>query len=454
MIRVQPDEGVTIRFGSKVPGAGMQVRDVTMDFGYGHAFTEASPEAYERLILDVLLGDPPLFPRHEEVELSWKILDPIEEFWATQGQPRAVPPRDRGGRHPPTSCSPATAAPGGVRDRRSAQHHDEQDLEDPRQDSRRRRRRRARPRADAHHLDAASATRKRPSRPPTTPRASTRCASSWSRPILRSAKSDARLDAQIRVGGDAGASEVIVVRAYGEAAHDQESLVTGLLLPDAPVVAWWPGSAPSAVSESRIGRIAQRRITDAASGADPAAALCARSASTYRPGDTDFAWTRLTLLARAARRRARPAAVRVRHGRRRSRRGRLAVDRAARRVAATAASSASRLSRSRASRTVRAASKEFDSTAPRARSSSSARWRTSRRSCSPASPTHDISLPRRSLRDCLAEELRRLDPDDLFGDVITEGVSKLGKHRRLLLDDSRMSQRSSGHCALREERTR
>ncbi|NCT89770.1 glucose-6-phosphate dehydrogenase [Cellulomonas sp. APG4] len=87
VIRVQPDEGVTIRFGSKVPGTAMEVRDVTMDFGYGHSFTESSPEAYERLILDVLLGDPPLFPRHEEVELSWKILDPIEEFWAGQGQP-------------------------------------------------------------------------------------------------------------------------------------------------------------------------------------------------------------------------------------------------------------------------------------------------------------------------------------------------------------------------------
>src|SRR6188768_1269359 len=92
VIRVQPDEGVTIRFGSKVPGAGTQVRDVTMDFGYGHAFTEASPEAYERLILDVLLGDPPLFPRHEEVELSWKILDPIEEYWATLGQPEQYRP--------------------------------------------------------------------------------------------------------------------------------------------------------------------------------------------------------------------------------------------------------------------------------------------------------------------------------------------------------------------------
>ncbi len=84
---MQPDEGVTIRFGSKVPGPAMEVRDVTMDFGYGSAFTESSPEAYERLILDVLLGDPPLFPRHEEVELSWSILDPIEDFWATLGQP-------------------------------------------------------------------------------------------------------------------------------------------------------------------------------------------------------------------------------------------------------------------------------------------------------------------------------------------------------------------------------
>ncbi len=92
VIRVQPDEGVTMKFGSKVPGAGMQVRDVTMDFGYGHAFTEESPEAYERLLLDVLLGDPPLFPRHEEVELSWKVLDPIENYWASNGRPEKYAP--------------------------------------------------------------------------------------------------------------------------------------------------------------------------------------------------------------------------------------------------------------------------------------------------------------------------------------------------------------------------
>jgi glucose-6-phosphate 1-dehydrogenase len=87
VIRVQPDEGLTMRFGSKVPGTSMEIRDVNMDFAYGGSFTEASPEAYERLILDVLLGDPPLFPRHEEVELSWKILDPILEHWAKKGKP-------------------------------------------------------------------------------------------------------------------------------------------------------------------------------------------------------------------------------------------------------------------------------------------------------------------------------------------------------------------------------
>ncbi len=91
VIRVQPDEGITLRFGSKVPGAQMEVRDVTMDFGYGSSFTEASPEAYERLILDVLLGDPPLFPRHEEVESSWRILDPLMRHWSKSGKPEAYP---------------------------------------------------------------------------------------------------------------------------------------------------------------------------------------------------------------------------------------------------------------------------------------------------------------------------------------------------------------------------
>ncbi|CCH89031.1 glucose-6-phosphate 1-dehydrogenase [Modestobacter italicus] len=82
VIRVQPDEGMTLKFGSKVPGSVMEVRDVAMDFLYGEQFTEASPEAYERLLLDVLLGDATLFPRNAEVEASWAVIDPLEDFWA------------------------------------------------------------------------------------------------------------------------------------------------------------------------------------------------------------------------------------------------------------------------------------------------------------------------------------------------------------------------------------
>ncbi|KZS52961.1 glucose-6-phosphate dehydrogenase [Mycobacterium kansasii] len=87
VIRVQPDEGMTLRFGSKVPGSAMEVRDVNMDFSYGSAFAEDSPEAYERLILDVLLGEPSLFPVNAEVELAWEILDPVLDYWAAHGKP-------------------------------------------------------------------------------------------------------------------------------------------------------------------------------------------------------------------------------------------------------------------------------------------------------------------------------------------------------------------------------
>lgn len=82
VIRVQPEEGVTLTFGSKVPGTAMELRDIAMDFQYGEAFTESSPEAYERLVLDVLLGDSTLFPHADEVEQSWRVVDPLEVAWA------------------------------------------------------------------------------------------------------------------------------------------------------------------------------------------------------------------------------------------------------------------------------------------------------------------------------------------------------------------------------------
>jgi glucose-6-phosphate 1-dehydrogenase len=85
VIRVQPEEGVVLKFGSKVPGTAMEVRAIAMDFQYGEAFTESSPEAYERLVLDVLVGDSTLFPHADEVEQSWRVVDPLEQAWAGTG---------------------------------------------------------------------------------------------------------------------------------------------------------------------------------------------------------------------------------------------------------------------------------------------------------------------------------------------------------------------------------
>jgi len=82
ILRIQPDEGITLRFGAKVPGHSFRVRSAAMEFSYGGTFPEESPEAYERLLLDALIGDPTLFIRADEVEHSWRIVDPILDFWA------------------------------------------------------------------------------------------------------------------------------------------------------------------------------------------------------------------------------------------------------------------------------------------------------------------------------------------------------------------------------------
>jgi glucose-6-phosphate dehydrogenase assembly protein OpcA len=237
------------------------------------------------------------------------------------------------------------------------------------------------------------------------------------------AEAEARLDAQIRVGGDAGASEVVLVRAYGDAAKDQEGLVMGLLLPDAPVVVWWPGSAPDVASESALGSIAQRRITDAASSRNPRAAL-QRISDTYMPGDTDFAWTRLTLW------RAQLAAVLDQppyepvtaaevHG---------AAD-----SPSTALLAAWLRLQLKVDVKLTVSSKSHGASGIQGvtlfRDSGPIKLERTLSNVAtlvqPNQPTHDISLPRRSLRDCLAEELRRLDPDELFGEVIRTGLAEL-----------------------------
>ncbi len=81
LLRIQPDEGASLRFLAKVPGPQIDLRVVSMDFAYGSSFLRSSPEAYERLLLDALLGDSTLFTRWDEVERAWEILDPLIEVW-------------------------------------------------------------------------------------------------------------------------------------------------------------------------------------------------------------------------------------------------------------------------------------------------------------------------------------------------------------------------------------
>ena len=104
---------------------------------------------------------------------------------------------------------------------------------------------------------------------------------------------EARLDAQLRVGGDSGAGEVVVLQLSGPLAGHHGSVVTPFLLPDIPVVAWWPCEAPAVPAQDPLGRLAIRRITDATNGADPLSAIKSRLPG-YTPGDTDLAWSRIT----------------------------------------------------------------------------------------------------------------------------------------------------------------
>ncbi|MEU8588733.1 glucose-6-phosphate dehydrogenase assembly protein OpcA [Streptomyces sp. NPDC048664] len=106
-------------------------------------------------------------------------------------------------------------------------------------------------------------------------------------------RTGSRLDAEVRVGADAGTGETVVLRTYGEVSDHADSVVLPLLLPDAPVVVWWPVDAPANPSKDPLGALAQRRITDLYAVEDPLVALDNRVA-TYAPGDTDLAWTRLT----------------------------------------------------------------------------------------------------------------------------------------------------------------
>jgi glucose-6-phosphate dehydrogenase assembly protein OpcA len=110
--------------------------------------------------------------------------------------------------------------------------------------------------------------------------------------IARKPKAESRLDAEIRVG-EASPGETIVLRMYGPLGEHADSVVAPLLVPDVPVVTWWPDEAPAIPAKHPLGALAQRRVTDSAAAEEPRAALAALAAA-YQPGDTDFGWTRAT----------------------------------------------------------------------------------------------------------------------------------------------------------------
>ena len=233
----------------------------------------------------------------------------------------------------------------------------------------------------------------------------------------------ARMDAQIRVGGDAGASEVIVLRLYGPLADHGAAVVIPLLLADAPIVAWWPGESPEVPAEDPIGSLATRRITDSAAGKRPLAALANRRV-TYRPGDTDLAWTRLTnwrgLLAAAL---DQPPHEKIVEATVSGASDSASADLLAGWLALQLRCPVKRLKVDRVGsglRSVTLVRRSGEISLVRPEGSTATLSVTSQ-------PPRQMTLPRRILRDCIAEELRRLDADDVYSEVLTTGLDLVAK---------------------------
>lgn len=239
-------------------------------------------------------------------------------------------------------------------------------------------------------------------------------------PVIRgTSRGSARLDAQIRVGGDAGASEVIVLRTFGPLTAHPVSVVMPLLLPDAPIVAWWPAEAPEVPADDPVGALAQRRITDAAACKRPTAALHERVLS-HRPGDTDLAWTRITLwralLAAALDQPPHDpvTAVRVVGGSDNPSADLLAgwlslsLDCPVTRTKASGVDGMLSVRMERASGPI-VIERPDDDVAVLSM---------------PGRVDRKVALPRRSPGECLSEELRRLDPDEIYAEVLATGLER------------------------------
>ncbi|QTE31141.1 glucose-6-phosphate dehydrogenase assembly protein OpcA [Pengzhenrongella sicca] len=228
------------------------------------------------------------------------------------------------------------------------------------------------------------------------------------------------LDAQIRIGGDAGASEVVVLHPSGALREHGDTLVIPLLLPDAPIVAWWPYEVPANPASDPIGRMAQRRITDSTECSHPLGALH-QLATVYEPGDTDLAWTRITLwrglLAAALDQPPYEPVTKVV----------VAGESTHPSVDLLAAWLAQELrcpveierkKDAPAITLVRLERKSGSIVLDRPDGKTAALRQ-------PGQPEHRISLPIRQLAECLAEELRRLDSDEVYADALTKGLARL-----------------------------
>ncbi|MBF0687478.1 MAG: glucose-6-phosphate dehydrogenase assembly protein OpcA [Cellulomonas sp.] len=236
----------------------------------------------------------------------------------------------------------------------------------------------------------------------------------------RAGADEANLDAQIRLGGDAGASEVIVLRISGGVTRHVDTLVMPLLLPDAPIVVWWPYDVPTNPSEHPLGRMAQRRITDTTACSRPSRAL-RNLAQVYAEGDTDLAWTRATLWrgliaatldqppyepvhrAVVTGESTHPSVDLIAAWLAQALRCPVEIER----VPGAPAITQVRLERT---------SGDIVLDRPDGKTASLRQ---------PDQPEHRIALPIRQLRECLVEELRRLDADEVYGDVLQKGLTRI-----------------------------
>ncbi|MEX5268844.1 glucose-6-phosphate dehydrogenase assembly protein OpcA [Kocuria sabuli] len=236
--------------------------------------------------------------------------------------------------------------------------------------------------------------------------------------VGHSSSEETRLDAQLRMGGDAGASEVIVLHGYGDLAEPTETLFSALLLPDAPIVAWWPHTVPPpSAHTSSIAGIAHRRIMDSARS-DDAYETLAELRHRYVPGDTDLAWTRVTnwrIQLAAVLDQAEPARVRevVVEGSGRS----PSVVLLGTWLGTRLGSEVTFVNNPGPRRLERVTLVRDDGEIVLERPGRSVAMLRQ-----PGQPDQQIAMPVRDLNACIAEELRRLDPDEVYGEVLTSGL--------------------------------